>query len=283
LLELPDLEVVKDILTPRIVGRTVRGVEVNRADLLQTGESSLVPPGGQEVGVVASRGMYLFMSFGAGSELVLHPMRWAWLWHGPLGYVPSTATDLRLTFDDGTDLRLIERRSPRLARAWVGPGLASSSPLKDLGVDPLAPEFTVASLERAVHGRRRILKHVLTDQTSIAGIGSVYADEILFRAKLSPVRFAHTLTSDEIHRLWHEVGGALRWAISEIRARVGNELFDREVRDFLHVHGKRDAPCPDCGTSVAEFLHDGEQTNYCPQCQETVLPTGTDRGKAARR
>jgi formamidopyrimidine-DNA glycosylase len=280
--ELPDLEVVKDILAPRIVGRTVRGVEVNRSALLRTGALSLNPLVGAEVRAVGRRGKHLLFSFDGELHLVLHLMRWAWLWHGPHGYAPTTATDLRLTFDDGTDLRLIERRSPRLAAAWVVSDPLRSEPLQKLGIEPLVPEFTLEALRRAIHGRRRSLKRILTDQALIAGIGNAYADEILFRAKLSPVRYTHTLTQEELDRLWHAIGETLPWAVSEIQARVGNELFDREVRDFLRVHGKKGAPCPECGTAIAQILYDEAQTNYCPQCQRTGIPSTDGEPRQSR-
>jgi len=270
--ELPDLEVVTDILAPRIVGRTVRGAEVNRSALLRTGVSSVGPVVGAMVCAVGRRGQHLVVSFAGDRHLLLHLMRWAWLWHGRHGYTPTPATDLRLTFDDGTDLRLIERRSPRMAAAWVVPDLLACEPLQKLGKEPLALDFTVEALRSLIHGRRRTLKRVLTDESLIAGIGDAYADEILFRAKLSPVRYSHTLTAGEVDRLWHAIRETLRWAISEIRARVGNELFDREVRDFLRVHGKKGAPCPDCGTAIAQILYDEAQTNYCPKCQRTEIP-----------
>ncbi len=267
--ELPDLEVVKEILAPRIVGRAVRGTEVGRADLVRTEAESFRALVGRELSAIDRRGKYLVFTFGPDVHLLLHFMRWAWLWHGPQGYPPTTATQLRVTFDGGTDLRLIEGRAPHLAAAWVMADPYGSDPLRKLGVEPLSPTFTAGSLGQLVGGKRRLLKPFLTDQPSIAGLGSAYADEVLFRAKLSPVRYTHTLTAEEIDRLWLAVGDTLRWAIAEIRARTGGTLFDREVRDFLNVHGRKGAPCRTCGTPIAEILYDDVRTNYCPRCQGT--------------
>ncbi len=118
-----------------------------------------------------------------------------------------------------------------------------------------------------IQGKRRQLKRILTDQALIAGIGNAYADEILFRAELSPVRYSHTLTTDEVTRFWQAIPETLRWAISEIKARTKDTLFEREVRDFLYVHGRRGSPCLNCGTTIAEILHDEVRTDYCPRCQ----------------
>lgn len=269
--ELPDLEVVKEILTPRIVGRTVRGVEVSRPDLVRAGREGLTGLVGRELAAISRRGEHLVFSFGPNAHLVVHLMRWAWVWHGPQGYTPSAATQLRVMFDGGTDLRLIEGRAPYLAAAWVVPDPEAAEPLRNLGVEPLSDGFTAETLRGLIAGKRRPLKRFLTDQTLIAGIGSAYADEILFRAKLSPVRFTHTLTPEELDQLWHAIGDTLRWAIAEIRARVGDSLVDREVRDFLRVHGRAGAPCLLCGTPVAEILYDEVRTDYCPRCQGTVV------------
>ncbi|GAB4305004.1 MAG: Fpg/Nei family DNA glycosylase [Candidatus Bipolaricaulota bacterium] len=265
--ELPDLEVVKDILTPRIVGQVVRGVEVNRVGLLRTREEGVALLVGRELQAIGRRGKYLAFSFGSDLHLLVHLMRWAWLWHGDRGYPPTTATDLRVAFEDGTDLRLIEARSPRLAAAWMVSDLVAVEPLQNLGREPLSEEFTVDVLRGLVAGRRRPLKRILTDQSLIAGIGNAYADEILFRARLSPVRYGHTLTAEEQEHLWRAIGDTLRWAIAEIRGRTGDALFEREIRDFLSVHGRKGAPCPECGTPIAEILYDGARTNYCPRCQ----------------
>lgn len=265
--ELPDLEVVKDILTPRIVGCTVRGVEVNRPDLVRAGAGRLRALVGQDLGALSRRGDCLVLSFGRGAHLVMNLGVWAWLWHGPQGYTPTTATQLRVMFDDGTDLRLIEGRSPYQAGVWVVSDPHEAEPLRVLGVEPLGDEFTTEALRRLIAGKRRPVRGLLTDRSLIAGIGSVYADEILFRARLSPVRFAHTLAAHELDRLWLATRDTLRWAIAEISARVGGRLFDREVRDFLFVHGRTGAPCRECGAPIAEIRFDGTRINYCPRCQ----------------
>lgn len=270
--ELPDLEVVRDILAPRIVGRTVRGVEVNRPDLVRAGVPSISALVGKELRALGRRGKYLIFSFAEAPHLLVHLMRWGWLWHGSRGYSPTSATDLRLSFDDGSDLRLIEGRSPRLAAAWVVSDPLTAEPLRKLGWEPLSDEFTAEAFRRLIQGKRRQLKRILTDQTLIAGIGNAYADEILFRAKLSPVRYSHTLTTDELTRLWQTIPETLRWAISEIKARTKDTLFEREVRDFLCVHGRMGSPCLKCGTVIAEILYDEVRTDYCPRCQDAGRP-----------
>ncbi|MBC7092472.1 Fpg/Nei family DNA glycosylase [Candidatus Bipolaricaulota bacterium] len=269
--ELPDLEVLRDNLTLRIVGRTIRGVEVYRTGLVRTGPDSIAVEG-RTFSQIGRRGKHLIFSFHGGPHLIVHLMRWGWLWHGPASYPPSRATILRLALDDGFDLRLIEPGGQPLAAAWVVPDPATAEPLRKLGVEPLSDAFTWDAFRALLAGRRRPLKKVLTDQHLIAGIGNAYADEVLFAAKLSPVRYAHTLTEGEQERLWQAIPEALRWAIAEIKKRVGDGLFDKEVRDFLYVHGRAGNPCRVCGTPVGEILFDDQRTDFCPRCQGVNQP-----------
>lgn len=270
--ELPDLEVLKDNLAPRIVGRAVRGVEVRSPAFLKTALS----PGeleGRKIEAIDRRGKYLIVRFQGGLRLLLHLMRWGWIWHGRSSYAPTRATIFRLSLDDGNDVRLIEPGPQRLARGWILPE-DDPGPLAGLGLEPLSPEFTWEAFRRLVDGKRRQLKRLLLDQGLIAGVGNAYADEILFVARLSPFRYSHTLSEEEWERLHRAIPDTLRWAISEIKRRLGDDLFEQEVRDFLWVHGRAGKPCRACGTPVEEVLLGGQRTDYCPRCQGVNRPPG---------
>ena len=269
--ELPDLEVLKDNLTPRAVGRTVRGVEVRSPAFLKTVQPSVSELAGRGVAGLARRGKYLILLFSGGLKLVLHLMRWGWIWHGSSSYAPTRATLFRLALDDGMDVRVIESGSQRLARGWLLAGDAPG-PEAGLGLEPLDPEFTLEAFRQVLSGKRRQLKRLLVDQKLIAGIGNAYADEILFQARLSPFRYSHTLDDGEVVRLHQAIPDTLRWAIGEIRNRLGGELFEREVRDFLWVHGRVGKPCRVCGTPIEEVLLGGQRTDYCPLCQNVNRP-----------
>jgi formamidopyrimidine-DNA glycosylase len=269
--ELPDLEVLKDNLTPRAVGRTVRGVEARFPSFMKT----VAPPPtelvGKELTRIGRRGKYLIFEFSGGLQLVIHLMRWGWIWHGSSSYAPTRSTAFVLSLDDGTDVRVIEPGPQKLARAWVLPE-GDPGPLAGLGLEPLSEEFTLAAFRDVVVGKRRQLKKILTDQKLIAGIGNAYADEVLFVARLSPIRYAHTLRDGEIERLWRATPETLNWAIREIKKRIGDGLFEQEIRDFLWVHGRAEKPCRVCGTPIEEILLSGQRTDYCPACQGVNRP-----------
>ncbi|MGQ9700623.1 MAG: Fpg/Nei family DNA glycosylase [Candidatus Bipolaricaulaceae bacterium] len=270
--ELPDLEVIRENLVARLSGRAVLSTSVRRPGLVKTDPAELSSLHGKTLQDLTRRGKHLVFHFQENLFLIVHPMRYGWLWHGPSRYEVTKATTLVLSFDDGTDLRLIEPGTPQIAAVWLVTELSQADPLKKLGPEPFSPDFTLANFAKALQGRRRMVKKIITDQAVVAGIGNAYADEILFRAGLSPFRYGHTLSPVEQERLWRAIPETLRWAVEEIKARVGGNLFDKEIRDFLFVHGRARAPCRVCGTPIGEVLVEGQRTNFCPRCQNVNQP-----------
>jgi len=111
------------------------------------------------------------------------------------------------------------------------------------------------------------VKDLLTEPRTVPGVGDAYADEILFAGRISPIRYVHTMTSEEVDRLYEAIPATLLWGITELRTRLGGALFEKEIRDFLRVHGRGGAPCTVCGHPIAEIQFDERKTNYCPRCQ----------------
>ncbi len=272
--ELPDLEVIAAVLAPRIVGKAIRGAEPLHPAFLQSTEPPLSAAEGREITGTGRRGKYLILHLSGGLHFVVHLMRAGWIWHGPSRYTATKSTVFRITLDDGNELRVIEPGHPKLSRGWLLPSL-DREPLSELGVEPLSEDFTLERFKGLISGRRRQIKKLLVDQKLIAGIGNAYADEILFAAKLSPFRYAHTLSDEEIERLWRAIPEVLRWAIAEIKAKVGDGLYQEEERSFLRVHGRAGSPCPECGAPIKEILLGGQRTDFCMECQHVdELPGG---------
>ncbi|MFO8033546.1 MAG: zinc finger domain-containing protein [Candidatus Bipolaricaulota bacterium] len=268
-MELPDAEVLKENLTPRLVNRTVRGVEVLSDELFRSTPRLPSELEGLKAGPIRRRGSYLIITFQGGPRLVLDLAPWAWVWHGSSTYTTTRTTGLRLILDDGMELRVILPGPWLQAAAWVVQRAGQLEALREMGPDPLALGFTHASFRARLEGRRRLVKELLMEPRTVSGIGDAFADEILFAARLSPIRYAHTLSGKEIRRLWEAVPSTLMWAISVLRARLQGALFERELRNFLRVHGRRGSPCPVCGSTVAEIQFDERKTNYCPSCQSS--------------
>jgi len=265
--ELPDLEALKEVLERRIVDREIVAVRALRPGILKTVTPPLTSLVGEAFTGITRRGKYLILSLRSDLHLVVHLMLAGRLVLCRSNTKATKATGLMATFSDGEDLRLIENGPVKLVTVHVVEDPITVKGIAEAGPEPLSLTFTVETLTQLVTGRRRQAKKLLTDQRMIAGIGSAYADEILFAARISPIRYVSTLSVDEIKRLHAAIRDVLRNAIEEIRARVGDSLFTDEIRDFLRVYKRTGEPCPTCGTAIAEIRYANTRTYYCPSCQ----------------
>ncbi len=265
--ELPDLEILKEALQSRILARKIQSARALRPGIMKTTSPSLDELIGRAFIGVTRRGKYLIFSLGPALHLVVHLMLAGRFVLCKSGTQITKATGLQITFPDGEDLRLIENGSIKLVKVHVVTDPLEVSGIPSAGVEPLSPEFTVQVLSKMAHGRRCHAKKLLTDQHAIAGIGSAYADEILFAARMSPVRYVNTLSGDELERLHDSTVNVLSEAIKEIRSRIGDSLFTDDIRDFLKVYRRTGEPCPVCGAKIAEIRYANTRTYYCPVCQ----------------
>ena len=130
-------------------------------------------------------------------------------------------------------------------------------------------EASLAAFTRALTGERHTLKRALTDPRLVSGIGNAYSDEILHRARLSPVRLSDQLTDEETARLFEATRATLRDWVERLRGEA-EAGFPEKVTAFrpgMAVHGRYGQPCPDCGASVQRIVYAENETNYCPRCQ----------------
>lgn len=265
--ELPDLETLKEVLQRRILGREIVNARALRPGILK----SITPPldslKGKAFVSVARRGKYLILSLEPKLHLVVHLMLAGRFVLCKSKTKATKATGLQITFTDGEDLRLIENGSIKLVKVHVVTAPSEVSGIASAGVEPLSPEFTAQALTEMARGRRCQAKKLLTDQKVIAGIGSAYADEILFAARISSVRYVSTLSDEELNRLYDAIVRVLSNAIEEIRARIGDSLFTDDIRDFMKVYRRTGEACPVCGEKIAEIRYANTRTYYCPVCQ----------------
>ncbi len=265
--ELPDLEVLRDVLTRKVLGRRIVRSRALRPGILKTVDPPLEALIGEQVNEISRRGKHLIFTLRSDLHFVVHLML--------AGRFVLCRSDTRLTkasglvisFADGEDLRLIENGPIKLVQIYVVADPMQVDAIAHAGIEPLSSEFTVERLTEMMRGRRRQAKKFLTDQRIIAGIGSAYADEILFAAQISPIRYVSTLSEEEITRLHVAIVSVLESAINEIRAHIGDSLFTDEIRDFLKVYKRTGDPCPICGTPIREIRYAQTRTYYCPTCQ----------------
>jgi formamidopyrimidine-DNA glycosylase len=275
--ELPEVETVRARLEPALVGRSFERVEIRDARLTRPFDPDEVAAElqGEVVEALERRGKYLVFRFRSGRVLLVHLRMTGTFRHGRNG-TPDVDLYRRavVRLDDGSDVMY---RDVRRFGTWLllepdeeAPYLASR-----LGEEPLTKTFTTAALSARLRGRKAPLKAALLDQRAAAGMGNIYADEALWRAKIHPLRPAGDLSPAEISRLHRGINDAIRAGI----ARQGTTLRDYRtpdgasgsMQDELRVYGRGGEPCPRCGTEIAKTRAGGRGTWYCPNCQRSPI------------
>ena len=271
--ELPEVETVRANLEPALAGRRFEHVEISDPRLTRPLEPQQVAAelNGEVVESLERRGKYLVFRFRSGRVLLIHLRMTGSLGHHRNGALQDDPYRRAVvTLDDGSD---VTYRDVRRFGQWVllEPGEDSAYLRQRLGEEPLESAFTTAVLASRLHGRRAPVKAAILDQRAAAGMGNIYADEALWRARIHPLTPAGQLTRPEIRRLHRGIKDALRAGI----ARQGTTLRDYRtpagargsMQDELRVYGRENEPCLRCGTPILRTRVAGRGTFYCPTCQ----------------
>jgi formamidopyrimidine-DNA glycosylase len=264
--ELPEVESVRRQLEPVLVGRRFERVSIDDPRLVRPYEPAEVAAEleGERVAAVERRGKYLVVRFESGRVLLIHLRMTGSLLSVPNGPLPDDAHRRAVVkLDDGSD---VAYRDVRRFGTWLllEPGEAEPYLAARVGDEPLDALFTAARL----------------DQRTLAGMGNIYVDEALWRARLNPLRPAAQLDRNELRRLHRGIRAALEHGL----ARQGSTLRDYRLpdgsggsmQDEFRVYGRRDEPCDRCGTPIARTQVAGRTTWFCPTCQPA------EPGQAAR-
>jgi formamidopyrimidine-DNA glycosylase len=262
--ELPDLEIIREVLVPRMTGQTVTDVEVVRPLVVRDliGQGFVETLTGRTFAGVRRRGKMLLLPLNSGVTLAINCKL-----AGRLQYalpadrrLPKTHVVLRLS--SGRELRYSDQRT--MGQVYLTADLEAIPGWVEMGPEPF--DLTLADFRERLKPHRGEIKGVLTRGMAVAGIGNAYADEICFAARIHPYRKCTSLSGEEIARLYEAMQSVLKDAITTLRERVGTEI-QREVRDFLAVHGRGGEPCPVCGGTISEIKARGRLTNFCRDCQ----------------
>lgn len=265
--ELPELEVMREVLEVRALARPIRGARAYRPGILHTVEPALDALERRAFRSIARRGKHLVLSCDDDLHLVLHLMVAGRLVLTRSSTKVTKATGFVVSFADGEDLRLVENGTAKRARVHVVRRPEDVEWVARSGIEPLGGGLSAAELGRLFGGQRRQLKKLITDQTLVAGIGTAYADEILFRAQLSPIRYASTLEPAEVDRLYLAIRGVLAEAIDRTRRQSGGALVGERHAEGMAVYKRTGEACPACGEPIAEIRFAETCTYYCPHCQ----------------
>jgi formamidopyrimidine-DNA glycosylase len=265
--ELPDVELYLERLAPRILEARLDGIRLASPFLLRSVDPPLAAAAGKHVRTLARLGKRLVIGLEDELFLVLHLMiagRLRWLARG--ARVPGKLGLAAFDFSTGT-LVVTEAGSRRRAALHLVRGAAALAAHDPGGIEPLAADL--ASFAAALRRESHTVKRTLTDPRLFAGIGNAYSDEILHRARLSPVRLTRDLDAEEVARLHAATQHTLRDWLDRLRREVG-EGFPEHVTAFrpgMAVHGRYRQPCPDCGAPVQRISYADNETNYCARCQ----------------
>lgn len=265
--ELPDITVYLEALEPRILGQSLEGTRIVSPFLLRTFEPPIESLHGKRVTSLRRLGKRIAIQFEGDNWLVLHLMIAGRLHWKPVGAKLTGKIGLAaFDFTNGS-LQLTEAGSKRRASLYVVAGESNA-----LGYDPGGIDIFTASLDEfasALTSGNHTLKRSLTDPHLFSGIGNAYSDEILHRARLSPIKLTQKLTGDEVERLLLATRETMQIWIDRLRSEADGE-FPEGVTAFrkeMAVHGRFGQPCPDCGSLVQRIRYADNETNYCARCQ----------------
>jgi formamidopyrimidine-DNA glycosylase len=269
--ELPEVETVRRQLAPLVEGRTLARVDVRDprwcrplapAELAAAVEHRTVER-------LARRGKYLVAELDGDVFLVMHLRMTGTLLYDPPADAPHTR--VVVTLGDGHALRFCDPRRFGTGELAVGRHALDAFFASRLGVEPLGPDFTADALRALARGRTAPVKAFLLDQTKVAGVGNIYADEALFRARIHPLRPAGTLTRPQLTALRDAVVDALERGIAAGGATIDDfrhaDGVSGAFQDEFLVHRRRGEPCPACGGPVVKFVAAGRGTYACERCQ----------------
>lgn len=266
--ELPDIVVYIEALEARVLGETVTGVRVASPSVLRTYDPPYDAPVGHEVTALSRVGKRIVFEFADGPlYMVFHLMVAGRLrWESPGKPIPRKVGLAALDFASGS-LLLTEQGTHKRAGIWMAKDRDAVSALDRGGVEPL--DVSPDEFATALTAENRTLKRALTDPRIFSGIGNAYSDEILWSARMSPVKRTSQLDDDEIRRLHEAVVSSLTTWTETLRQDVGDD-WPKKVTAFrpdMAVHGKYGEPCPRCGSPVQRIVYAANETNYCATCQ----------------
>ena len=262
--ELPDLTVYLESLAPRIANRRLLRVVLLNPFFLRTAVPPIASADGRKVLGLRRLGKRIVVELEGELYLVLHLMiagrlRWD---EKP----PKRIALALLEFESGT-LAVTEAGTKRRASLHLVQGKAALDAMDPGGIEIFAS--TLGDFREVLVSENHTLKRALTDPHLFAGIGNAYSDEILHRAKLSPIAMTKSLAQAEVERLYAATHEVMREWVERLRAQTGSGFPEKVTafREEMAVHGRYGKPCPVCAAPVQRIVYAENETNYCARCQ----------------
>ncbi|MBI1795531.1 MAG: formamidopyrimidine-DNA glycosylase [Candidatus Eisenbacteria bacterium] len=265
--ELPDVTVYVEHLARRLTGATLERARIVSVNLLRTVEPPVAAAEGRRVTGTRRLGKRIVVAFADDLFFVFHLMiAGRFRWRTDDARLPGRIGLATFTFSTGT-LLLTEAGTQQRASLHVVRGEAALAAFDPGGIEVIGAPL--AAFRAALTREDHTVKRALTDPRFVSGIGNSYSDEILHRARLSPLKRTSRLSDDEWARLHAAAGATLtRWT-DRLREETGDAFPEKVTafRDGMAVHGRYRQPCPDCGAPVQRIVYAKHETNYCARCQ----------------
>ena len=265
--ELPDIELYLHALRQRVVGQKLLGVRIGSPFVLRSVEPPIDATFGKEVTGVRRLGKRVVFELEGELFIVVHLMIAGRLrWKPPQQKIPARMGLAAFDFEEGT-LLLTEASKKKRAALHLCRGAVALQEHDPGGIEPL--EIDLATFRSALTAKNHTVKRALTDPRIFSGIGNAYSDEILHRAKLSPLRWTQRLSDEQVQRVYEATQDVLVEWVTRLIEQHG-EVFPEKVTAFrpeMATHGKHGEPCPACGDPIQRIVFADRETNYCATCQ----------------
>ncbi len=267
--ELPDITVYIEALSTRVLGRTLERVDVISPFVLRSVEPPLAEAHGRRVAALRRLGKRIVLALEPDLFLVIHLMiagRLHWRAAGSAAQLGRRSTLAAFVFDSGT-LVLTEAGTRRRASLHLARGESALRAFDRGGLEVL--EAGAAAFAARLASENHTVKRALADPRLFSGIGNAYSDEILHRARLSPLLLTSRMTAEQVERLHAAVQATLQEWTERLRRETQDGWPEKVTafRDGMAVHGRFRQPCPVCGAPVQRIRYADNETNYCPRCQ----------------
>ncbi len=274
--ELPEVEATRRHLEPILVGAQIAGVDVRRLRMVRRQENPADFAArlcGRRIGALDRHGKYLLGRLEGDFTWVTHLGMSGRIRVAEAGEIEDPHTNVVIDLTAGPQIRFVDPRTFGFMAAYT-PDEYGRSSLAALGRDAFCDLPPSADLAQLLHGRSAPIKALLLDQRLLAGLGNIYADEVLYRAGISPHRPGGSLTLSEVTALWGSIGPVLKAGLVAGGTSLGDLAYllpDGRAGDHmarLGVYGRTAEACRSCGTPITAAVLRGRTTHWCPECQE---------------
>lgn len=272
--ELPEVETIRRSLEPKIIGLRIQEVAVFNEKTIKSPSPHLFTASlqGEEITGLDRWGKYLIIEIGSSLVLVVHLRMTGRLILADPGVSVSKYTRVVFYFDQEKELHFHDVRKFGTMHLVKRQHLDDFPPFRVLGCDALDPRLTLSVFMDRIEGRSGQLKGLLLNQSFVAGIGNIYANEILWKAGIRPQRRADSLSIREQEQLYQGMRDVIQLAIkhhgTSLRDYVDGDGNRGQFQNMLSVHGREGEPCPSCGNSIIRIKQGGRSTYFCPSCQD---------------